>query len=63
MRSGRWKLKLPNAPTTKPARPQPVMLFDLDADPNETTNLAGKNSDVVARLRAMMTAIAKTAKK
>jgi len=59
MRSGRWKLKLPAAPK-KDEKPGPVMLFDLEADPNETTNLAAQNAEVVARLRKLMSEHQKT---
>jgi hypothetical protein len=58
VRVGQWKLVLP-----RPANPpgtgwwgrmieavKEPSLFDLDADPGETTNLAAKHPDVVARL-------------
>ena len=58
VRSGKWKLVLPRkqAPSGLgwwgrmiEAIPE-TMLFDLDADPGESKNLAVKNTDVVASL-------------
>lgn len=58
VRSGRWKLHLPRtdrrafgASETPPAG-EPL-LYDLVADPGETTNLAADHPDVVARLMAL----------
>jgi arylsulfatase A-like enzyme len=51
VRIGRWKgVRLgghddPNAP---------IELYDLDADPGETENVAGDNPEIVARVRAVM---------
>jgi arylsulfatase A-like enzyme len=63
IRDGRWKLCL--APGSgglsepRPGSPEerdlpPVQLFDLDADPGETTNLQGKHPDIVRRLTARL---------
>ena len=45
LRDGKWKLRL------TAALPPRVELFDLDADPGETRNLAERNPDKVAELR------------
>ncbi|NNJ24107.1 sulfatase family protein [Alienimonas chondri] len=58
VRSGRWKLVLPREANPSglgwwgrmiEAVPE-TQLFDLDADPGETTNVAGAHPQVVARL-------------
>ena len=55
IRDGRWKLVLGNGsggrqqPRGRPFE-QPYHLFDLAADPGETTNLAEQHAEVVARL-------------
>jgi len=57
VRSGKWKLYL--ALEAKwhsfrgDAKPSPAMLFDLQADPGETTNVAHLHADVVKRLEAL----------
>ena len=65
VRSGRWKLHLPHTyrhvtrfgSGGKPgATTQPkieLSLFDLEADPAETTNVADQHPDVVARLQKL----------
>jgi hypothetical protein len=62
VRSGRWKLHLPHPyqaldtpgsggmPGKYVRREIELSLFDLRADPGESTNVAGRNPDVVKRL-------------
>jgi arylsulfatase A-like enzyme len=59
VRVGKWKLHIPRAIDTrwerysKPADAMPIksaMLFDLEADVSETTNVADRHPDVVAQL-------------
>lgn len=50
VRVGRWKLHLSKAQATVTA------LYDLDADPSETTDLAENEPEVVARLSALIEA-------
>ena len=56
VRSGKWKLFLPLqkfmsfAWSKEPLPSKPVRLYDLNADIGETTNLAEKYPEVVARL-------------
>jgi arylsulfatase A len=71
MRSGSWKLHFPHQYRTMNGRPpgrnglpkpyQQAMtgleLYDLRDDPNETTDVAGENPDVVASLMAMADAM------
>jgi arylsulfatase len=72
MRSGKWKLHFPhtyrslegmaggnNGRPTKYRYGVPIglELFDLDADPAETTDVAAANPEVVARLSAMADAM------
>ena len=63
IREGRWKLCVApgsgglSAP--RPGSPEerglpPVQLFDLEADPGETTNLQGKHPEIVRRLIARL---------
>jgi arylsulfatase len=68
VRSGHWKLHLPHdyqtvaepgvdgSPGQDGAGTIPLSLFDLDADPGETTNLAEQNPDLVLGLRDAATA-------
>ena len=67
MRSGKWKLHFPHAYRTLNGRPggkdgKPVRyeqaktateLYDLEADPKETTDVAEQHPDVVTRLTAL----------
>lgn len=56
IRIGKWKYLLPNAHffgyAVEDDRPKVNELYDLEADIGETTNLAAKHPDIVARLRA-----------
>ncbi|MBZ0268639.1 sulfatase-like hydrolase/transferase [bacterium] len=53
IRDGRWKLTLPEASVRSgPPSDTEGMLFDLEADPSESTDVAAENPEVVARLRA-----------
>ena len=63
VRSGRWKLHLAHpfqslasagrdgAPGAYARKEQPLALYDLEADPGETTDVAPRHPDVVARLQ------------
>jgi arylsulfatase A len=66
VRSGRWKLHLPHGyrslagPGGSGGRPSPyeerrieLALFDLEADPGETQDVAGVHPEVIARLQAL----------
>ena len=67
VRSGQWKLHFPHdyisttaenvGRDSRPGKPvnktTELALFDLEADRNETTNVADQNADVVARLSAL----------
>ena len=67
VRSGRWKLHFPHAYRSMQGQAAGrggtpgkyiqakigLALFDLQADPGETTDLAAKNPEVVARLQAL----------
>ena len=62
MRAGQWKLHLPHGyetvtepgmdgePGQKASRDIAMSLFDLDADPGETTDLSDQHLDVVSEL-------------
>lgn len=64
VRSGRWKLHLPHpyqsleraghdgAPGTYARKELELSLFDLDADPGESTNVADRHPDVMTKLLA-----------
>lgn len=52
LREGNWKL------VWKAALPQKLELFDLSADPSETTDMAAANPDVVAGLQARISELA-----
>lgn len=55
IRQGRWKLLVKQPPRGKQAAPEPqVLLFDLECDRGEGTNVAGEHPDLVARLRVRM---------
>ncbi|WP_164100749.1 sulfatase family protein [Candidatus Laterigemmans baculatus] len=57
VRSGRWKLHLAIEPVSlqPTAKPQtrPAQLYDVVADPGETTNLIAQHPEVVARLEKL----------
>jgi len=57
VRSGKWKLHLPGKRKRSVPLPKEIehtaMLFDLDADLAETTDVAPQHPDVVARLTAL----------
>jgi hypothetical protein len=55
MRNGNWKL------IWQATLPSKLELFDLAADPGETTNLAGKNPQKVAELQQRIEAQARDA--
>jgi arylsulfatase A-like enzyme len=55
IREGSWKLLVKRPPRGKQAAPESqVMLFDLERDLGERTNVAGEHPDPVARLRVRM---------
>jgi len=57
VRVGDWKAirrNLNPGLKAKDKRPGEIELYDLAADPNEKTDVAGKNPEVVAKLRAIM---------
>ncbi len=54
VRDGKWKL------VWHVVLPPRVELFDLDADPSETTDLAAKNPEKVAELQAKVVDLART---
>lgn len=54
-RLGQWKAHFLTQPSYGPAKPEahlPPLLFDLSADPGETTDVAAQHADVVARISA-----------
>ena len=51
--SDRWKLIVPNRKRLESARPE---LYDIMADPGETTNLAAEQADVVGKLSGRLDA-------
>ena len=67
MRAGPWKLHFPHPyrtlagkPGGREGKPAPysqaqtaLVLYDLDKDPGETTDVADKHPDVVQRLSAL----------
>ncbi|MFN2375502.1 MAG: sulfatase [Candidatus Binatia bacterium] len=55
IRTDRWKLILANE--GNPRGLAPVELYDIQADPKETKNLAAANEDVVAKLRSDLEAL------
>jgi arylsulfatase A-like enzyme len=58
VRDGRWKLQIA-APDTRPGKPGAFTpkLYDLDADIGETTDLADRHPEVVARLQSLIAAM------
>ena len=64
-RSGKWKFypwregtdrRRRQKPEAKPPKGPPVQLYDLSVDLSETTNVAEKHPDVVARLKGLVDA-------
>jgi arylsulfatase len=54
---GRWKaVRTDMLKAARAGQPVTTQLYDLDADPNETTDLAAKFPDVVKSLEAKMSA-------
>ena len=51
---GRWKAIRRAVGPQKPAEPGPMELYDLAADPSETTNVAGRNPAVAERMRTIL---------
>ncbi|MGB8852367.1 MAG: sulfatase-like hydrolase/transferase [Pirellulales bacterium] len=51
---GRWKAVRKAIGTTRPDQAAPTELYDLAADPGETTNVAAGHPDVVARMEAIL---------
>jgi choline-sulfatase len=51
---GRWKAVRRQAGPKQPERTKPTELFDLTADPSETTDVAEEHPDIVRRLEALM---------
>ena len=71
-RSGKYKIHMAtkdrsSSPDTRKREPKtvhnPPLLFDLEADMSETTNIGAENPEIVARLLRKMNAFKKPAKK
>ena len=58
IREGPWKLILPEAPPDLPANFKPEIraeeLYNLDADPAETSDVRARHPEIAARLRALL---------
>jgi choline-sulfatase len=52
---GRWKAVRKAVGKARPDQASPTELYDLSADPGETTNVAAGHPDVVARMEAILT--------
>jgi len=57
IRDGRWKLVFDKHPSTPGAPGPPAELYDLDADPGETTNVLSDHPTLVEELRRRATEI------
>ena len=60
IRKGKWKLEMcPDAGRPGPAHAEPgqppIQLYDMEADPSETTNVWDRHPDVVAELTELLT--------
>ncbi len=54
-RLGKWKAHFITQPSYGPGKPEPhdpPLLFDLNADPSETTDVAAQHADVIAEISA-----------
>jgi len=60
LRAFPWKLILTQEGS--PRRADPIQLFDLDQDPDETRNLAAERPEVVQRLRSQLEALSQQAR-
>ncbi|MCY2954628.1 MAG: sulfatase [Planctomycetota bacterium] len=58
-RSGPWKVILPAQAATRPTDPQPL-LFNLDEDPSEKTNVAAKYPEIMQRLQQQIAVFQKS---